>query len=225
MINSPSNPSGAVLDREEFERILALTSSARHLVDDGRVLIADFVYDGEPYSIASTKGAKDTVLVAGSLSKTYSMTGWRIGFGLGPAPSDARPLTSCKATALRIRLPSRRRPPSKPCVDRNNLSSPCSPSIGRRRDYRHRTPRHDSRREHRRARRRLYAYPDISCALKKKECETPCSLPSRSSPRLTSPWSLAKHWHRQSHPYLLRGARWRDLRRGLDRLHKFIVEA
>jgi aspartate aminotransferase len=43
-----------------------------------------FLYDSEPFSIASLPGAKDTVLVAGSLSKTYAMTGWRIGFGLVP---------------------------------------------------------------------------------------------------------------------------------------------
>jgi aspartate aminotransferase len=46
----------------------------------GRIL-----YDSEPFSIASLAGAKETVLVAGSLSKTYAMTGWRIGFGLAPA--------------------------------------------------------------------------------------------------------------------------------------------
>jgi aspartate aminotransferase len=45
-----------------------------------------FVYDGAPYSIAAAPEAKDTVIVVGSLSKTYSMTGWRIGFGLGPEP-------------------------------------------------------------------------------------------------------------------------------------------
>jgi aspartate aminotransferase len=45
-----------------------------------------FLYDSEPFSIASLAGAKETVLVAGSLSKTYAMTGWRIGFGLVPAP-------------------------------------------------------------------------------------------------------------------------------------------
>ena len=44
-----------------------------------------FLYDSEPFSIASLPGAKETVLVAGSLSKTYAMTGWRIGFGLVPA--------------------------------------------------------------------------------------------------------------------------------------------
>jgi aspartate aminotransferase len=85
MINSPSNPSGAVLDPEEFEKIYRLTSRR------GIFLMTDecychFLYDSEPFSIASLAGAKDTVLVAGTVSKTYSMTGWRIGFALAPAP-------------------------------------------------------------------------------------------------------------------------------------------
>jgi len=84
IINSPSNPSGAVVDREEFEKIFRLTSSR------GIYLMTDecyckFLYDSEPFSIAALPGAKETVLVAGSLSKTYAMTGWRIGFGLVPA--------------------------------------------------------------------------------------------------------------------------------------------
>ena len=44
------------------------------------------MYDGKPFSIAAAPNAKDTVVVAGSLSKTYAMTGWRIGFALAPAP-------------------------------------------------------------------------------------------------------------------------------------------
>ena len=44
-----------------------------------------FLYDSDPYSVASVPGMKDTVIVAGSLSKTYAMTGWRIGFTLAPA--------------------------------------------------------------------------------------------------------------------------------------------
>jgi aspartate aminotransferase len=85
IINSPSNPSGAVVDRHEFERIYRMTS------ERGIYLITDecycrFLYDSEPFSIASMPGAKPTVIVAGSLSKTYAMTGWRIGFGLGPEP-------------------------------------------------------------------------------------------------------------------------------------------
>jgi aspartate aminotransferase len=83
IINSPSNPSGAVMDRSEFEKVFRLTSSR------GIFLMTDecyckFLYDSEPFSIASMPGAKETVLVAGSLSKTYAMTGWRIGFGLVP---------------------------------------------------------------------------------------------------------------------------------------------
>jgi len=84
IINSPSNPSGAVIEKEEFEKIFKLTSSR------GIYLMTDecychFLYGSEPFSIAATPGAKESVLVAGSLSKTYAMTGWRIGFGLAPA--------------------------------------------------------------------------------------------------------------------------------------------
>ena len=84
IVNSPSNPSGAVLDREEFERLYDLTSRR------GIFLMTDecygrFLYDSKPFSVASLPGGKKTVLVAGSLSKTYAMTGWRIGYGLVPA--------------------------------------------------------------------------------------------------------------------------------------------
>ncbi len=83
IVNSPSNPVGAVVDRGEFEKIFRLTS------ERGIYLMTDecyckFLYAGEPFSIASQAGAKETVLVAGSLSKTYAMTGWRIGFALAP---------------------------------------------------------------------------------------------------------------------------------------------
>ena len=83
IINSPSNPSGAVVPRDEFERIYRLASSR------GIFLMTDecychFLYGGTPFSIASLPGAKETVLVAGTVSKTYAMTGWRIGFGLVP---------------------------------------------------------------------------------------------------------------------------------------------
>src|SRR6266487_1269834 len=69
----------------EFEQIFRLTS------ERGIYLMTDecyckFLYDSEPFSIASMPGARETVLVAGSLSKTYAMTGWRIGFGLVPQP-------------------------------------------------------------------------------------------------------------------------------------------
>jgi len=85
IINSPSNPSGAVLSREEFEKIyhLAVKRGIQLMTDE---CYCRFLYDSEPFSIASMPGAKEHVLIAGSLSKTYSMTGWRIGFALAPKP-------------------------------------------------------------------------------------------------------------------------------------------
>ena len=83
IINSPSNPSGAVLDREEFEKILAITARK------GVMLMSDecychFVYEGQPFSIGASPQAKGNVIIVGSLSKTYAMTGWRVGYGLAP---------------------------------------------------------------------------------------------------------------------------------------------
>ncbi|MDX2269767.1 MAG: pyridoxal phosphate-dependent aminotransferase [Bryobacter sp.] len=83
IINSPSNPSGAVVPTEELKRIYAL------LADKGIWVLADecycrFLYDDAPFSLASLPGAKENVIVMGSLSKTYAMTGWRVGFLLGP---------------------------------------------------------------------------------------------------------------------------------------------
>jgi aspartate aminotransferase len=84
IINSPSNPSGAVLSREEFRAIFRLTSQRDvFLLTDE--CYCQFLYEDTPFSIATEPGAKETVVVAGSLSKTYAMTGWRIGFALAPA--------------------------------------------------------------------------------------------------------------------------------------------
>jgi aspartate aminotransferase len=85
IINSPSNPSGGVIPQNEFRKIFELTKKR------GIYLMTDecychFLYDEKPFSIAAAPGAKETILVAGSLSKTYAMTGWRIGFALAPAP-------------------------------------------------------------------------------------------------------------------------------------------
>jgi aspartate aminotransferase len=85
IINSPSNPSGAVLSQEEFRAIFHLTAKRDiFLLTDE--CYCQFLYEDKPFSIAAEPSAKETVVVAGSLSKTYAMTGWRIGFALAPAP-------------------------------------------------------------------------------------------------------------------------------------------
>jgi aspartate aminotransferase len=85
LINSPSNPSGAVMADAEFEKLYHITAKR------GIFLLTDecyshFLYDGKPYSVASIPNSKPTVLVAGTVSKTYAMTGWRIGYALAPEP-------------------------------------------------------------------------------------------------------------------------------------------
>jgi aspartate aminotransferase len=84
ILNSPSNPSGAAYDRGEMEKIVAMAAEREFwvLTDE---CYDRFLYGAEGYSMASFAGAKETVVVAGTLSKTYAMTGWRIGFVLGPA--------------------------------------------------------------------------------------------------------------------------------------------
>ena len=83
IINSPNNPTGAALSREEMERLLAV--AARHQV----LLLSDecychFVYNDPPHSLGSTKD-REHLLIVGSLCKAYAMTGWRVGFALGNA--------------------------------------------------------------------------------------------------------------------------------------------
>jgi aspartate aminotransferase len=84
IVNSPNNPSGAVISPEEFEQIYELCSSR------GIWLMSDECYShftygsARPYSIANMAGSKSHVIIIGSLSKTFAMTGWRVGYTLGP---------------------------------------------------------------------------------------------------------------------------------------------
>jgi len=85
IVNSPSNPCGGVVDPPEYEKILALCKN-HNLWLMGDECYSHFVYEPhKPYSIASAKDAKDRVIIIGSVSKTFAMTGWRIGYTLAPA--------------------------------------------------------------------------------------------------------------------------------------------
>jgi len=84
VINSPNNPSGAVLAPEEFTAILKMAHRR------GIYVIADecYVYlnfNGS-FSAGSVAEAREHTVIVGSLSKTYAMTGWRLGYALAPAP-------------------------------------------------------------------------------------------------------------------------------------------
>jgi aspartate aminotransferase len=84
IINSPSNPSGGVVDGPEFEKILAVCKK-RNIWVMGDECYSHFVYEPhKPFSIASAKDSKGNVIIIGSVSKTFAMTGWRIGYTLAP---------------------------------------------------------------------------------------------------------------------------------------------
>ncbi len=83
IVNSPNNPSGAVVDPKEFERIMELCRQQDMFVISDECY-CHFVYEGRPFSVAAVERAKSNTVIIGSLSKTYSMTGWRIGYALAP---------------------------------------------------------------------------------------------------------------------------------------------
>ena len=84
ILNSPSNPTGGVVPPDEYERILALCKkSGVWLMGDE--CYSHFTYEPhKPYSISSAAGSKENVIIVGSVSKTFAMTGWRIGYTLAP---------------------------------------------------------------------------------------------------------------------------------------------
>ena len=81
ILNSPSNPAGSVVSAEDLERIVRLAHERGIflLLDECYVYLN---YSGKPVSGGSFTWAKEHVVVLGSLSKTYAMTGWRAGFAL-----------------------------------------------------------------------------------------------------------------------------------------------
>jgi aspartate aminotransferase len=86
ILNSPHNPCGSVLSREEIERIAAIVreqSDAYILTDE---VYKDLLYTGEHVSIATMPGMADRTIILDGLSKSYAMTGWRLGYGVFPEP-------------------------------------------------------------------------------------------------------------------------------------------
>jgi aspartate aminotransferase len=83
ILNSPSNPAGSVVSAKDLEEIIRLAHERGIyvLLDECYVYLN---YAGKPMSGGSFTWAKEHIVVLGSLSKTYAMTGWRAGFALAP---------------------------------------------------------------------------------------------------------------------------------------------
>lgn len=87
ILNSPCNPTGGVIAPDDLRRIVEACAAR------GALVIFDetyerFLYDGAAHASAAALAAEfpDTVVAVGSFSKTYAMTGWRVGYALGPKP-------------------------------------------------------------------------------------------------------------------------------------------
>jgi len=84
ILNSPSNPSGAVMSPDDMTEVvrLAYQRGIWVLSDECYVYLN---YTGNNFSVGSLREYKERMVVLGSLSKTYAMTGWRLGYALAPA--------------------------------------------------------------------------------------------------------------------------------------------
>jgi aspartate aminotransferase len=103
ILNSPQNPTGGIITKQDVEDIAAAIGDRDIMVMSDEIY-SRLLFEGEPYSIASVNGFKDRTIILDGFSKTYSMTGWRLGYGV-MRPDLAQHIarlatnsTSCTAT-------------------------------------------------------------------------------------------------------------------------------
>jgi aspartate aminotransferase len=85
LLNSPNNPSGAVMPPADLRAIVNLARERGiYVVSDECYVYLN--YTGALSSVGAFTDAKEHLVIIGSLSKTYAMTGWRLGYALGPKP-------------------------------------------------------------------------------------------------------------------------------------------
>src|ERR1035438_1960810 len=201
---------------------LALTSAR------GIYLMTDecyckFLYDSEPFSIASLPGAKETVLVAGSLSKTYAMTGWRIGFGLVP-PAIVQAMTKLQSHST-----------SNPCSISQKaaveaLRGP-QESVGimlaeyrKRRDFVVARLRAIPGVRCNEPRGAFYVYPNVSVAIGKKGIANTLEFSERLLAESHVAVVPGEAFGTNHHIRISYATSLKELDRGLERIHQFIVK-
>lgn len=82
----PCNPTGAIMEQKDLEAIAAVLRDTNILILSDEIY-AELTFGGKQHvSIASIDGMKERTVVVQGFSKTFSMTGWRLGFACGPAP-------------------------------------------------------------------------------------------------------------------------------------------
>jgi aspartate aminotransferase len=220
IINSPSNPSGALMSNEEFDKLYHVTAKR------GIYLITDecyshFLYDGKPYSVASIKDSKSTVLIAGTVSKTYAMTGWRIGYGLAPEPIIG--------AMMKLQSHSTSNPTSiaqKAAVEALNGSQDSVPQMlaeyRKRRDFVIPRLRQIPGVSCSMPAGAFYAYPNFRGALDKGGIKTPLEFADRLLKEANVAVVPGEAFGTHDHVRISYATSMKELERGLDRIHKFV---
>ena len=80
ILNSPHNPTGSIMSRADFEAVAEIVRPYENLWIYADEVYSLLVYDGEFSSIAEVPGMRDRTIIVDTASKTYAMTGWRIGY-------------------------------------------------------------------------------------------------------------------------------------------------
>lgn len=84
ILNTPHNPTGGLLTRTDLEAIAAVLQRHPDVWVYADEIYSKLVYDGEFVSIAALPGMRERTIISDGASKTYAMTGWRIGYACGP---------------------------------------------------------------------------------------------------------------------------------------------
>jgi aspartate aminotransferase len=107
ILNSPQNPTGGMLEKKDIERIAAAIGDRNIMVLSDEIY-SRLIFEGEHHSIMSLDGMKERTILLDGFSKTYAMTGWRMGYGVMPpdlATHVARLMTnsnSCTASFTQV---------------------------------------------------------------------------------------------------------------------------
>ena len=84
ILNSPHNPTGSVLSQQELEAIADMVLQYNDLYVLSDEIYKDIIYTGEHHSITSVPGMLERTILLDGFSKSYAMTGWRLGYGIFP---------------------------------------------------------------------------------------------------------------------------------------------
>ncbi|KPV63583.1 MAG: Aspartate aminotransferase [Candidatus Bathyarchaeota archaeon BA1] len=82
ILNSPQNPTGSVLTKQDLEAIAECVAKKDNILVLSDEVYCKILYEGEHESISSLPGMKEKTIIVDGFSKTYAMTGWRMGYGV-----------------------------------------------------------------------------------------------------------------------------------------------